>query len=109
MQDGLYKATFKTPIGEGYGVVTLSGGTLRGGDSMMYYVGTYSENGGQFTASVGVDKHSNVPGMISTFGPGNNRVHIDISGQSTDDSATAKGSSPQAPGVGFSLVLTRLA
>ncbi len=103
MQDGLYKAAFKTPIGEGYGVVTLSGGTLRGGDSMMYYVGTYSESGGQFTASVDVDKHSNVPGMISTFGPGNNN------GQSTDDSATAKGSSPQAPGVGFSLVLTRLA
>ncbi len=109
MQDGLYKAEFQTPMGVGYGVVVLSGGTLRGGDSMMYYVGTYSESGGQFTASVEVDVHSTVPGMVSVFGPGKNRVHIDLKGQSTADSANAQGSSPQAPGVGFSTSLTRLA
>lgn len=108
MEDGLYKAAFKTPMGEGYGVVVLSGGALQGGDSMMYYVGTYSETGGQFTASVEVDKHSSVPGMESVFGPGNNRVHIDLNGQSTADSATAKGSSPQAPSIGFGVTLTRL-
>lgn len=109
MQDGLYKAAFKTPIGEGFGVVVLSGGTLRGGDTMMYYVGTYSEDGGRFTASLDVDSHSNVPEMMSVFGPGKNRVHIDLSGTSSGDSASAKGSSPQAPGIGFSVALTRLA
>lgn len=109
MQDGLYKAAFQTPMGEGYGVVVLSGGTLRGGDSMMYYIGTYTENGGQFTASVDVDVHSTVPGMVSVFGPSKNRVHIDLQGQSTAESATAKGSSPQAPGIGFNAKLTRLA
>ena len=108
MEDGLYKAAFKTPMGEGFGVVHLSGGTLSGGDSMMYYVGTYSEDGGQFTASVEVNKHSSPHGMVSVFGPGNNRVHIDINGQSTGNSATAKGSSPQAPGVGFAVTLTKL-
>lgn len=108
MQDGLYKAAFKTPMGEGFGVVVLSGGTLRGGDTMMYYVGTYSEDGGQFTASVEVDSHSSVPGMMSVFGPGKNRVHINLNGTSTGDSATAKGSSPQAPGVAFAVTLSRL-
>lgn len=109
MQNGLYKATFNTPMGEGYGVVVLADGILRGGDSMMYYVGTYSETGGQFTAAVEVDAHSQVPGLVSVFGPGINRVHIDIQGQSTADSAKANGSSPQAPGVGFAVTLTLLA
>ena len=109
MENGLYKVAFRTPIGEGYGVVVLENGTLRGGDSMMFYVGKYTENGGQFTASVDVDVHSNVPGMVSVFGPGRNRVHIDLKGQSTDNSADANGSSPQAPGVSFSTSLTRLA
>ncbi len=109
MQNGLYKVAFRTPIGEGYGVVVLENGTLQGGDSMMFYVGTYTENEGQFTASVDVNVHSDVPGMVSVFGPGRNRVHIDLKGQSTDSSANANGSSPQAPGVGFSTTLTRLA
>jgi len=109
MEDGLYKVTFATPMGEGYGVVVLKGGELRGGDSMMYYVGTYSENGGDFSASVDVNVHSQVAGMVSVFGPGVNRVHLDLSGKSLGSGATAKGSSPQAPGVGFSATLAKLA
>lgn len=109
MQDGLYKAKFATPIGEGAGVVVLSGGSLRGGDSMMFYVGTYAETGDQFSATVDIDVHSQVEGMASVFGQGNNRVHIKLSGYSKGDTATAHGSSPQAPGVSFNVELTRLA
>lgn len=109
MQNGLYKVAFSTPLGEGYGVVVLENGTLRGGDSMMFYIGSYTETQGQFTASVDVDVHSEVPGMVSVFGPGRNRVHIDLKGQSTDSSANASGTSPQAPSVGFNATLTRLA
>lgn len=109
MQNGLYRASFKTPMGEGFGVVVLTDGTLQGGDTMMYYQGNYSETGDQFTASVEVDAHSTVPGMSSVFGPGRNRVHIDLKGHSSGDSATAQGSSPQAPGVSFTVTLNRLA
>jgi hypothetical protein len=106
MQDGLYKVAFQTPLGEGFGVVTLKGGELTGGDSMMYYIGTYDQNGETFNASVRASQHSTVPGMSSVFGATN--VQINLTGTSTGDSAVMKGSSPQAPGISFSAVMTKL-
>jgi hypothetical protein len=45
MQNGLYWVEFRTPLGSGAGVVVLQDGNLRGGDSSMYYFGTYTETG----------------------------------------------------------------
>lgn len=106
MRNGLYKVMFQTPLGQGAGVVILRDGELRGGDSLMYYTGTYDETGNQFTATVKTDQHSSVPGMAPVFGKP--RVTINITGQSQGDTLNATGRSPNAPGVGFQATLSRL-
>lgn len=101
--DGLYKVSFRTPLGMGYGVLVLADGLAQGGDATMYYRGTYEQEGDDFTASINIGTHTNLPGHGSVFGVP--QAHIDLSGKSSDDSASVKGSSPQAPGVGFSAEL----
>lgn len=106
LTNGLYKVGFQTPLGEGFGVVTLEDGRLLGGDSMMYYIGTYQQNGDAFTAQVSVATHSVIPGGGSVFGVP--EATIQLNGSSTGNTAQVSGSSPQAPGVGFTASLTRL-
>ncbi len=57
LQNGLYKIEFQTQLGAGSGVVILHDGQLRGGDSMIYYVGTYKQDGDEFSAEVRTDAH----------------------------------------------------
>lgn len=45
LPSGLYKIAFETPSGTEYGVAYLQDGKLRGGDSGMAYVGSYSMDG----------------------------------------------------------------
>lgn len=106
MKNGLYKVHFQTPLGQGTGVVVVNNGRLSGGDSLMYYSGTYEESGNKFNANVLSAKHSTIPGMQSVFGK--DRVNIKLSGSSTESSAVCKGSSPDAPGISFSAELSRL-
>jgi hypothetical protein len=101
---GLYKVVFHTPRGTGAGVVQLTGGKIRGGDSALYYTGIYEQNGNQFAGSVSTARHS--PGIPSVFGK--DEVSITFTGNSTENHGTLQGSSPQAPGVTFHAVLTRL-
>lgn len=107
MRDGLYKVTFHTQISSGAGVVVLQGGTIRGGDSIMYYTGTYAEDGDRFTAEVATDAHTKVPGMGSVFGI--DRVHIRLAGLSKGDTAEVTGKSREAPDVRFRAILERIA
>lgn len=104
MQDGLYKVQFQTPRGIGFGVVVLQNGQLRGGDSMMYYRGTYTQNADKFSAEVESNAHSHPPGMISVFGQ--DHVNISIAGTSSGNTAQLTGTSPQAPGVTLQATLT---
>jgi hypothetical protein len=106
MKNGLYSVQFGTPLGTGAGVVILRDGTIRGGDSMMYYVGTYIVNGDQFTADIEVNIHTRQPNMVSVFG--RDRVNVKLIGAFSGDAATLRGSSPQAPGVAFSAKLQKL-
>jgi hypothetical protein len=105
MREGLYSVRFQTSVGTGgAGVVFLQGGILRGGDSAMWYRGQYTDADGKFTATVTAARHS--PGLPSVFGVDN--VTISLAGTSTDTSAQATGSAPQAPGVSLSVSLSRL-
>jgi T3SS negative regulator,GrlR len=105
MKEGLYSVRFQTPRGAGAGVVLLDGnGNLRGGDTAMWYRGRYSDAGGKFNATVAVARHS--PGLPSVFGVDN--VDISLVGTTTEMTAQATGSAPQAPGVSFSVALGRL-
>jgi hypothetical protein len=103
MKAGLYKVNFKTPAGSGAGVVVLENGVIHGGDSMMFYRGTYRESGGRFTADFVAGKHTAIPGMISGFG--RDSATISLVGTNTDTEATVTGTAKEVPGVTFQAAL----
>lgn len=107
MKDGLYSATFSTPKGNGTGVVVLQDGKLRGGDSMMAYVGTYSESDNQFSAQFEVKVHSRPPGMSSVFG--RDHVHVSANGTSDGDTVQMNATAKEVPGVALRATLKRVA
>ncbi|MEP1573629.1 GrlR family regulatory protein [Roseibium album] len=106
MQEGLYKALFQTQQGAGAGVVYLSEGTVRGGDSGMFYVGTYTLDGDQFTATVKVDTHTDTPGLLSTLG--RDSATLVLAGSFNGDTVITKGTTPDVPGLTFQAILSRL-
>jgi hypothetical protein len=106
IQEGLYRVTFGTPLGAGFGVAHLADGKLHGGDSMMAYVGTYSDEGGAFTAQVHAFQHSTVPGMAPVLGTTN--AQLSVSGTVNGQAVNGSGTSPQAPGLTLQFQLERL-
>jgi hypothetical protein len=102
--DGLYSVRFKTPMGEGAGVVSLIGGRLRGGDAGIAYLGSYKHADDNFTATVKTQRHT--PGLGSVFGK--DSVTISLAGKSSGGSATCTGTAAEAPGVTFQAVLTHI-
>ena len=109
MRDGLYKVQFQVPGDVGTGVVVLEGGKLRGGDSSIYYIGTYTRDGDQFTAQVATNAHTKVPGVRSVSVFGVDKVNITLNGTVNGDSAQMTGTAREAPGVAFQALLTRIA
>jgi len=105
MRDGLYMVQFHTPSGAGAGIVTLSDGKIGGGDSFIYYRGTYTEADNKFTAEVLTGRHT--AGALSVFGV--DSLHIKLSGTTQGDKADMIGTSPQAPGIQLKATLARLA
>lgn len=106
IEDGLYRVSFRTPQGQGTGVASLQKGKLRGGDSMMAYVGSYNEAKGSFEADVRVYQHSQVPGMTSAIGV--NEADLHISGTVQGSNVSGTGQAPQVPGVVLQVGLERL-
>jgi hypothetical protein len=104
---GTYKAEFTTPLGEGSGIVVVENGRIRGGDSGMLYLGEYTGSGDSITATVKISRHSVTQAVASVFGIDN--ATINLKGLTTPTSATVEGTSPQAPGIQFHAVLTRVA
>ena len=105
-EPGLYLIHFRTPFGEGAGVAYLQNGKLRGGDSMMAYVGSYDEGSGKLSADVHVYKHTSTPGMTSAFGV--DEVDIHLEGTASGGNANLTGTAPQAPGVKLQVAMERL-
>jgi hypothetical protein len=102
LADGLYSVRFKTPMGEGAGVVTLIGGRLRGGDAGIAYLGSYKQDGDNFTATVKTQRHTQ--GLGSVFGK--DGVTISLVGKSSGTGANCTGTAAEAPGVTFQAVLS---
>jgi hypothetical protein len=104
--DGLYKVEFNTPMGAGIGIVCLDGGKLRGGDSGLFYVGSYGSDGDRFIANVTTGRHTAIPGTISVFGV--DRVHITLKGTHTGDIIDASGTAAEAPNIPFKARLQKI-
>ena len=104
LQNSKYSVWFRTPQGEGYGIVSLMDGKVSGGDNISSYTGTYVQDGDKFAATVAVRR--NTPGPPSLFGVDN--VDLTLSGKSTLTTASCIGTADQAPGQTLQATLIRI-
>jgi hypothetical protein len=66
LQNAKYSVWFRTPQGEGYGIVSLMDGNVSGGDNVSTYTGAYVQDGDEFSATTAVRRHTQ--GQPSVFG-----------------------------------------
>jgi hypothetical protein len=105
LRNGSYSAWFRTPKGEGTGVVVLNDGKMIGGDTVIAYTGSYVEEGDKFTASITTERHTQ--GQPSVFGV--DEIDLTLTGKSTPTTASCTGTAKQAPGLTFEATLVRMA
>jgi hypothetical protein len=105
LRNGSYSAWFRTPKGEGTGVVVHNDGKMIGGDTVIAYTGSYVEEGDKFTASITTERHTQ--GQPSVFGI--DEIDLTLTGKSTPTTASCTGTAKQAPGLTFEATLIRMA
>jgi hypothetical protein len=103
--DGKYSVWFKTPLGEGTGIVIFKDGNVTGGDTVIAYAGSYQQAGDDFSADIAIKRHS--LGQLSVFGIDD--VDITLTGRCTGTTASCRGTSRQAPGMTFKATMIRMA
>jgi hypothetical protein len=101
LREGKYAAWFRTPLGQGTGLVELVEGRISGRDSFFTYGGSYQVDQLRFTAVLTVKRHTE--GNPSVFGP--DQVEVDLSGDCSGLVATCSGTARQAPDVRFECTL----
>ena len=104
--EGKYSVWFKTPVGEGAGVVEFcSNGSLSGGDTTFSYIGSWKQDGDRFKAALSARRIA--PGPPGVFGM--DEVDITVAGQSDGDgSALCIGFAKQSPGLKLEVTLIRM-
>lgn len=102
---GKYSAWFKTPVGEGAGVVEFGpDGKLSGGDSTFSYDGSWTLEGERFRATLSAKR--TVPGPPGVFGL--DEVDLVVVGQfDGGTSVSCTGFAKQAPGLKLEVMLIR--
>jgi hypothetical protein len=101
LANGKYSAWFRTPNGDGTAIVTLSDGTITGGDSFFEYSGSYEQNGDRLTATVMTRRLCDGP--PSVFGI--DEVVLKLEGRRRGEMAVCAGNAEQAPGVDIEVTL----
>jgi len=101
MKEGTYSAWFRTPKGQGTGIVELAGGKVWGGDTVLSYAGSYEAHGDRFTAIIKTKRHA--PGQPSLFGP--DELTLSLEGCCRGTPVTCSGYAAEAPGVPFEALL----
>ena len=103
---GKYSVWFKTPVGEGAGMVEFSpDGKLSGGDTTFSYTGNWTEEGQRFRATLSARRVA--PGPPGVFGV--DEVDIVVAGHSDDGaSVSCTGFAKQAPGLKLEVELIRM-
>lgn len=102
MRDGKYAAWFRTPRGQGTGIVHLAEGRISGRDSFITYGGSYQFDDDQrFTAILTTRRHAEGPPTV--FGP--DEVEVSLSGVCSGAMATCSGTAREAPDVTFEVTL----
>lgn len=103
---GRYSAWFKTPVGEGAGVVELlPDGRFVGDDTTFSYVGTWAQSGDRVKAAYVAKRIADGPPGVF----GMDEIEIIATGQVKDDGTLiCTGFAKQAPGLELEVVLIRL-
>jgi T3SS negative regulator,GrlR len=100
-RDGRYAAWFRTPRGEGTGIVQLANGRISGGDSFFTYSGSYEVDDDRFTAALKTTRYAEGPPTLF----GIDEVEVELAGTFKGRMATCSGTARQAPGVTFAATL----
>lgn len=101
LREGKYAAWFRTPRGQGTGVVHLAEGRISGSDSFFTYGGSYRIDEQRFTAILTTRRYAEGPPTV--FGP--DEVEVELSGVCSGAMATCSGTAREAPGVMFEATL----
>jgi hypothetical protein len=101
LANGKCSAWFRTPNGDGTAIVTLSDGTITGGDSFFEYFGSYEQNGDRLTATVRTRQVCDGP--FSVFGI--DEVVLKLEERCRGEMAVCAGTAEQAPGVDIEVTL----
>jgi hypothetical protein len=107
MHEGFYAIAFQVGDAVGHGVLHLNEGRLRGGDSILYYLGNYTLDGDNITAEIKTDAHGKIPGVRALFGI--DVIHITLKGLFTGDECKLTGVAREAPTVKFVATLRKIA
>ena len=95
LQDGTYRAYFKTPLGQGTGIAHVANGQIWGCDSIMTYSGTCTVDGDHFSAILLAKRHTE--GHATVFGVDDLRMTLE--GTSTGKIAHYVAKAEQVPGM----------
>ncbi|MGY8681061.1 GrlR family regulatory protein [Bradyrhizobium sp. UFLA05-153] len=106
LREGLYKANFHTVHGTGCGVLYVTDGKLRGGNSAFAFIGTYTGEGESIKVKISTERYNDDPTFRPLFGT--DRITLTLSGREDGEMAEFEGSALQLPGVAFRAVLTRI-
>ncbi|OKO82437.1 hypothetical protein [Bradyrhizobium sp. AS23.2] len=101
LRDGRYAAWFRTPRGQGTGLVDLTEGRISGSDSFFTYGGSYRVDEERFSAVLTVNRHADGP--PSVFGP--DEVEVNLLGVCNGLVATCSGTAREVPDVKFEATL----
>jgi hypothetical protein len=101
LANGKYSAWFRTPNGDGIAIVTLSDGTITGGDSFFEYSGSYEQNGDRLTATVRTRRLCDGPPAVFEI----DEVVLKLEGRCRGEMAVCAGTAEQAPSVGVEVTL----
>jgi hypothetical protein len=103
---GRYSVWFKTPIGEGAGVVEFGpDGKLSGGDTTFSYIGTWTQERERLKATISARRFA--PGPPGVFGM--DAIDITVAGHSDGGaSVSCTGFAKQAPGLKLEVTLIRI-
>ena len=104
IEDGEYAAWYKTPRGEGTGIVVLANGKITGSDAVLAYSGSYKIEGDRLSATVFTERHS--PGQAALFGV--DEIELALEGKLSGNTVACSGHAKHAPEVPFQVTLIRV-
>jgi hypothetical protein len=104
--EGKYSVWFRTPIGEGAGIVEFGpNGELSGGDTTFSYIGNWEQDGERFKAAISAKRMT--PGPPGVFGM--DEIDIIVAGHSDGGVSTSCiGFAKQSPGLSLEVTLVRM-